>query len=349
MSYFQQVADLQHTNVLKGCVVVNGVYQSARGLWAGNEKIEIPSQAPKQFWDSCWQKLKSLQNSRLLQVQEQKVFAELYEGRAHLVICGGGHIPLSLVEFAHKLEFAVTLIDDRPDMATKDRFPLADQLFSEDYTEALRQIPDRENTYYVIVTRDPVYDQVCLSEIYRRKYAYIGLLGSKRRITKVRQGLEQDGIGAGFFASIAAPIGLNIGAQTPEEISIAIMAQLVAAKNRRPNSFGLSQELLRGILAQSEAALATIVDVRGTVPRQTGTKMLVLPDGKCLFTVGGGRMEEEVRLAGVQCIRQKRSRLLRLDMNGNDIGPYESFDDHEAPYTGVHGIVEVFLEPVINE
>jgi len=327
---------------------VNGPYQLARGLWAGDQKIETASVAPDLFWDLCLQKLDDLQNPQLFQVAGQKVFAEPYEGRAHLVICGGGHIPLSLVDFAHKIGFAVTLMDDRPDMATSERFPLADFVYAEDYTLALRRIPDRENTYYVIVTRDPVYDQVCLKEIARRKYAYIGMLGSKRRIDCVREGLENNGIGQDFFAQVNTPIGLDIGAQTPEEISIAIMAQLIAVKSRRSNGVGLSEELLQSILTQKQAALATIVDVCGTVPRQAGTKMLVLADGSCLSTIGGSKMEEEVRLAGVQCIRQKQARLLRLDMSGNDIDPYASFSDLQAPYTDIRGMVEIFLEPTIN-
>ena len=160
-----------------------------------------------------------------------QVMLEPHEPPATLLIVGGGHIGKALATIGDLCGFAVAVIDDRPEYANKERFPEADRVVCGDFAEALREFPIDDNTYVVTVTRGHKHDEVSLREVVRRGgAAYVGMIGSKRRVGAVLQHLLEDGLDPDAVGRVHTPIGLDIGAETPEEIAVAIMAEVIQVR-----------------------------------------------------------------------------------------------------------------------
>jgi len=162
-----------------------------------------------------------------------EMMVDVIASRPHLVMIGGVHIAMSLQNFAKALGFRVTLIDPRDAFATDERFPNVDCL-SHDYPDkALSQLGIDNNTYIAVLTHDPKIDDPALKAALAAKPAYIGVLSSKRTHEKRIERLTQDGIPESELARLNTPIGLAIGAGTPEEIALSVMAEIVAVKNKK--------------------------------------------------------------------------------------------------------------------
>ena len=148
----------------------------------------------------------------------------------------------------------------------------------------------------MIVTRGHRYDTECLECILRKRHAYVGMMGSRRRVAIVKDQLHQKGVSRELLDSVHTPIGLKIGAETPEEIAVSIMAEIIQVKNSRDNSGGYSEEMLRGLMSEDgrKKTVATIVSRKGSAPRGIGTKMLIYEDGMTVDTIGGGCVESEI-------------------------------------------------------
>jgi xanthine dehydrogenase accessory factor len=149
-------------------------------------------------------------------------------------VFGGGHISASLVPLCHLLGFQTVVVDDRVDFASRERFPQATSLVvvpSFDHALAEPSIgPIGKDSYVVIVTRGHGGDQAILRQALRRQPGYIGMIGSRRKRQLVFDHLSSEGFTADDLARVVCPIGLPIGAETPEEIAVSIAAQLVAAR-----------------------------------------------------------------------------------------------------------------------
>ena len=163
--------------------------------------------------------------SRLLYVEPLKI-------PAILLILGGGHVALTTAELASKTGFCVDLIDSRIEMADKSRFPMANEVIHlPDYANILQNYPITQQHYVVIMTHDHDSDLNCLSQMLQSKAAYIGMLGGSFKRQAIFSALREQGIPDTELACIHTPVGLNIGAETPEEIAVSIVAELVAAKS----------------------------------------------------------------------------------------------------------------------
>lgn len=166
-----------------------------------------------------------------------QLFFDVQAPPPHLIIAGAGHIAAPLAAMAHLCEFTVTVLDDRAQYADPRRFPTADQVIAGPFAQELRRLRGDEpafddNTYLVLVTRGHQYDVECLLEVLDDPVAYIGMIGSKRRIRAVYELLERErGIARAKLERVHAPIGLPIGAQTPAEIAVCIMAEIIQVKN----------------------------------------------------------------------------------------------------------------------
>lgn len=158
-----------------------------------------------------------------------ELFIEPLSPPSELLILGGGHIAKPLVALGKLAGFYVTVIDDRPSFANLNRFPDADQVICLDFISALNKIIIGPNTYVVIVTRGHRHDSECLNLCIGRPAAYLGMIGSKRRIKIVLESL-QAGNPEEKLPRVYAPIGLDIGARTPEEIAISIMAEVIMVR-----------------------------------------------------------------------------------------------------------------------
>lgn len=157
-------------------------------------------------------------------------FFEYVAGEHTLLICGAGHIAQPLSQLGKLLDYRIVVVDDRPQFASSDRFPYADLLLSDSFQHSLSKINIDRNTAAVMVTRGHRYDEFCLRSLLNSPAGYLGVLGSRRRVRAVFHDLIDEGYTEKQLSRIFAPIGINIGAQTPAEIAVSIMAELIALK-----------------------------------------------------------------------------------------------------------------------
>ena len=163
---------------------------------------------------------------------QMKVFIEPFRKLKHFVICGAGHIALPLSIVAKMLNFKVTIIDNRKEFANKKRFPHVDQIVVGNHAEKLLKFAIDQNTYIMIVTQGNEYDFECLKAVIQSKAGYLGVISSKPKRIKFFKRLKDAGISEKWFKRINIPAGIDIGAQTPEEIAVSICAELVTVQNK---------------------------------------------------------------------------------------------------------------------
>ncbi len=146
-------------------------------------------------------------------------------------IFGAGHISEQLVPLIKKVHFKVVVIDDREMFANRERFPEADEIIVTEFEKTFEQITIDRASYIIIVTRGHIYDGLILGQAIKTDAHYIGMIGSKKKIQTLYKNLAKDGIPGTLLSRVHAPIGLDIGSETPEEIAVSIVAQLI--KERR--------------------------------------------------------------------------------------------------------------------
>ena len=158
-----------------------------------------------------------------------EIFIEPILPQPLLYVFGGGHVSMAMAKVANAAGFAVGVVDDREAFANKERFPMAQEVFTS-YQEAFDKIQPNSSTYLVIVTRGHKEDMRVLAWAVRTQARYVGMIGSKRKVLSVYKALEQQGYRPEEFERVFAPMGLEIGALAPEEIAISIVAELVAVR-----------------------------------------------------------------------------------------------------------------------
>ncbi len=160
------------------------------------------------------------------------VYMEPHRPPPALVIVGAGHIARPLCRVGAMLGFRVTVLDDRPEFATRERFPEAAEVRRADFADPFREVPIDAGTHLVLVTRGHKYDFEALRHVLRfpDPPAYVGMVGSRRRTRAALEQLARDGIDADRLARVHAPVGLDVGAETPEEIAVAIAAEMVLVR-----------------------------------------------------------------------------------------------------------------------
>lgn len=160
-----------------------------------------------------------------------RVFLDVFEPETRLIICGAGHIAIPLARNARNVGFKVTVLDDRADFANTSRFEDCD-VIAEEFTTALRDLPMNDSNFVVIITRGHVHDADCLREILKKETAYVGLIGSRRRVRFVLEMMGQQGASKKRLREVFTPIGAPIGAESPEEIALSITAELVCVRRK---------------------------------------------------------------------------------------------------------------------
>ncbi len=196
------------------------------------------------------------------------VYIESQHARPELLIVGAGHIGQALCRLGGLLGFRVTVIDDRREFATRERFPEAERVLVVDFAAAFKDVSVGRDSYVVLVTRGHKYDFDCIVQLLNMdtKPNYLGMIGSRRRVRATFEALLRDGITPERLADVRAPIGLDIGAETPEEIALAIAAEIVACRRGRSG----------GALSAQEEVLARVARKRESqkpdphTPRDTG-------------------------------------------------------------------------------
>lgn len=152
--------------------------------------------------------------------------------RCRLLIVGGGHVGQAVAELAAQLEFDVWVVDDRPEVVSEARFPLAEKRIAGDIGQVLQQLDVTPDTYCLIVTRGHNHDEEALYHVAERGARYVGMIGSRRKIKLIFEDLLEKGISRAALEKVYAPLGIDIGSQTVPEIAVSICAELVAHRNR---------------------------------------------------------------------------------------------------------------------
>lgn len=161
--------------------------------------------------------------------QTLELYLEVRRPIRELIVVGAGHIAQPMAHTGALLGYRVTVLDDRPDFATRERFPDADRLIRADFSDPFADVTLHERSHLLLVTRGHKYDYECLIRALRADPApaYIGMIGSRRRVRATYVQLLEEGISRDLIDRIHAPVGLDIGAETPEEIAVSVAAELV--------------------------------------------------------------------------------------------------------------------------
>lgn len=159
------------------------------------------------------------------------VFIEGFPPPPTLLIIGAGHIAIPLTTFAKTLNYRVVVVDARSAFATRERFPHADELIVAWPDEVLEQMDLNPSTYVAVLTHDPKFDEPSLKVLLSRNVGYVGAIGSRKTKEERDERLRKQGLTEEQLRRIHGPIGLNIGATSPEEMALAIMAEIVATRH----------------------------------------------------------------------------------------------------------------------
>ncbi len=312
--------DTNHFNVVY--TVIDGMHFGEKALLS--DKSLIWESRQEGFFSQHLKEIMEVQKNKIMTIDGETIFAEVVGHEKHLVICGGGHVSIPVIQMGLMLGFYVTVLEDRPKFANDARRAGAQRVICDDFSSGLNQVEGDEDTYFVIVTRGHRYDQVCLEQIAKKEHAYIGMIGSKLRVKKVLEILVDKGVDEEILQQVHTPIGLDIGAETPEEIAVAIVGEIIQVKNEKSRSSGYSKKLLHSIVDMEveggKKVLTTIVTRKGSAPRGVGTKMLILPDGSCIGTIGGGCVESDILRKGLHLLRtdDRNPHICKVDMTGRD-------------------------------
>lgn len=250
-----------------------------------------------------------------------RVLCEMLCQQKMLLVCGGGHVSMPVVKLGKMLGYRVLVADDRPEFAEPSRFPEADEVICRDFTDLLvhldwDSLPDLS---VVIVTRGHAADTVCLREVLRHTCTYVGMIGSKRKNKAVFDLLRSEGVIEEQLSQVHAPIGLSIGAETPEEIAIAIAGELIQTRRGSANA-GLSEAMLTTLAEGQTGIMATVVRKQGSAPRGMGARMFFMDNGHKLGTVGGGLAEYEVCQKAETLKQERKPCLLTFNMSNGEAG-----------------------------
>ena len=242
------------------------------------------------FWYPYLKEIEKIEETKILDTEKGRIFVEILEKNPHLVILGGGHVSCPVAHMAKMLGFHVTVMDDREEFLTKERFPDTDERILGNFDEFGEKIPVYENAYYVVVTRGHQGDTLCARQILKRPYTYFGMIGSRTKVKLTKEMLLSEGFEGKVLNSIHAPIGLPIGGETPEEIAVSIMAEIVQIKNRFKRAFN-DEKIEKEVSEGKHGTMLTIVRKSGSSPRGVGSKILLDREGNAYGTIGGGSVE----------------------------------------------------------
>lgn len=230
-----------------------------------------------------------------------------------LIVCGAGHVATELVKMAAHLDFYIKVIDDREEFANAERLPMADEVICDSFEELETYMSNQ--AYYVVLTRGHKSDFDCVNKIMRSSYQYLGMIGSRRKVKSTIEKLQAEGYGEEKIQTLHAPIGLAIGAQTPAEIAVSILAEIIQEKNQIDASYA-SRELLS---ITEKGTLCIIVEKKGSAPRGIGSMMFVGED--CVIdTIGGGAIEKEVIEEARKIKKITRKEYYLSNEEGADLG-----------------------------
>lgn len=273
------------------------------------------------------------ESAALTFMAEGTEYTRNFRPKERLILLGGGHISQALSALAAQLVFSIWIVDDRPAFANHVCFPHAEKVVCGAFPDAIKKIRVCESDYVVVLTRGHRWDADCLRSILPGPYPrYLGMIGSKRRAHELLKLLEQEGFDKEALAGIHSPVGLSIGALTPAEIGISILAELIQC--RRQNICGYAKSsflvcentdlsLLKFLVQETTPkAMLIVYETHGSTPVKSGAVMAVNQNGRTVGTIGGGCSEHSVMMNAYDLIGTGRRRCMTVDMS-NDMAEEE--------------------------
>ncbi len=189
----------------------------------------------------------------ILNIEDNEVILEPVKGLSSLIIFGGGHISKHLADFAERCDFTVTIVDDRPEFASRERFSRVEKVVCSNFRDSFSKLTINDKSYIVIVTRGHSWDEVVLERALKTNAGYIGMIGSRKKIRTLYNNIISRSNDINCINRIFAPIGMDIGARTPETIAVSIIAELIKIRelgNDEPVKH--LKDSIKGIIHQSE-------------------------------------------------------------------------------------------------
>ena len=257
---------------------------------------------------------------------EKAVMTEPVLHKERLIVLGGGHIAVPVVSIGASCGLCVTVVDDRPSFANRERFPDAERVICDDFTHAIETLSIGPFDYVVIITRGHRHDADCLRAVLSgTEPAYTGMIGSRRRVKAQLAMLSEEGYAPERLAKVCTPIGLRIGAVTPAEIAVSIMAEIIsyrrlpeyAGKERMLVESDLEMKMLEYLAENDEPkAIVTVMETKGSTPRGCGAKMAVSPIGRITGSIGGGCSEAAVMRDAIALIGTGTYKIVDIDLTG---------------------------------
>ncbi len=160
-------------------------------------------------------------------IKDISFFVENIRLNPRIFLFGAGHVSVFVAQLARLVGFNITVIDDRPEFANAERFPDADELIVSDFSRVFEKLKISKNSYILIITRGHIHDKTVLQHALSTEAGYIGMIGSTRKRNLIYEDLMKQGIPKQRLESVFSPVGLDINAETPEEISVSIVAELI--------------------------------------------------------------------------------------------------------------------------
>lgn len=295
----------------------------------------------KEYYESLYNALKkddvirrtSLDGSNVeLLVNEESIYIEKNEkiesyyeekikSEPHIVIFGAGHVAKALYDMALLLEMKITVIDEREEVLNKERFPKAERILGS-YEKFFSSHISFFRPYFVIVTHGHAWDKEALLWCLKRPYSYLGMIGSKRKVALTYEEVIKEGFSQENLKTIHSPIGLNIGAETPEEIALSILSEIISVFRKEKNFITLDPNYLKSIKGK-KGAFARIINKIGSAPRSIGSELFYsTEEDKFYGTVGGGRVEKECEIE-LKKMRNNEHKIVEYNLSkGGELNMY---------------------------
>ena len=340
-AFYEAIEEADQDKTALLITVIDGEWAGEKALFSGSELMWASDTGGfVRFMESHKGKLLSISESGLIEIDGHMVYAENLGSDTKLVICGAGHVSMAVTAIGKLLGMHVTVIDDRQELVQNAIAKGADEAVCKGFEEALREIRGDNDTYYVIVTRGHRYDMDCLRILARKRYAYIGMIGSRKKVRLVMETLAEEGVAKEFLDSVYAPIGLRIGAETPEEIAVAVMAQI-----RVKRTLGFPGDIMKALQAEGRDRLvmATIIARQGSSPRGVGSKMLIAKDGSIIGTIGGGLVEGRAITCGKRMLLDEERGAVAMERGAMTMECGPAVMEHE-PAVMEHGPVIMYVD-----
>lgn len=218
--FFRTLADILDAGGSADLLTILAGEREGRALTAQKALVTADGLVPydeglRGLWEELAAALPGGDRPLSAEVLGVRLLAERLSARRQLIICGGGHIAKPLAEIGSLLDFDVTVIDDREEFANRERFPRAGQVLCMPFAQAMESVPYTDGSYFVIITRGHADDRLCLERILPRRFAYCGMIGSRKKVAVVMEQMEREGYTREQLARVHSPIGLRIGARNP--------------------------------------------------------------------------------------------------------------------------------------